>query len=517
MIQNKSAQFVRNDNRPASLQVLPASLIIAAVVFAAYSILLSSSFGVLDDYTFLYNAITGNNNTFTLLISAGRPLNAVFLDLGFYSVGSIENLAILRAITLIGTWLLGCAFYLFSRLHSVGYISSLSLACGIVLLPSFQVYASWAQHFTTPIAGVIALVSAFVLTPACAIRERSRVLTIFLSVLLLEIAILIYQPIAMLFCTGILISLLSKPDIFSDWKINRVVDVATVFVTAMLLGLIIFKIGQYIYPSGSSRYGIVQDIQGKLIWFLSEPVANALSLYMVPASVTLQFSVALLMIIGVLFLIKKFSFKNVSVIITYVMLCLFGSYAPNLATAENWASYRSIGALSASVIVMLVILASESIFYIQKIYSTGELIGLSSKYFGFVLAVLLIPLTIQVQSNVQNSFVLPNVTELNNLASIIKEVKIQNSDNINVIIKSSSWTDSAARPMAYDEFGMPSSITDYYCKSIVEIVLRSAHLIPKTIITLPRDTQIKPQADQAVSLVVDFPRLVTSQRFKSVP
>jgi hypothetical protein len=52
-------------------------MIIAAVVFAAYSVVLSSNFGVMDDYTFLLNAIVGNNDTLTLLIGAGRPLNLI--------------------------------------------------------------------------------------------------------------------------------------------------------------------------------------------------------------------------------------------------------------------------------------------------------------------------------------------------------------------------------------------------------------------------------------------------------
>src|SRR5687768_3010584 len=143
-----------------------ASLIIAAIVLSAYSVVLLNDFGVLDDYFFLNNAITGSNHTLPLLIGAGRPLNAVLLDQGFNLAGSIEGLTILRSITLIGIWLLGLGLYLFSRRHCVGFMSSLAIACGVILLPSFHVYASWAQHFTTPFAGALALLSSFILTPA---------------------------------------------------------------------------------------------------------------------------------------------------------------------------------------------------------------------------------------------------------------------------------------------------------------------------------------------------------------
>jgi hypothetical protein len=513
----RAAMVARDDLERSISQGLAASMIISAVVCAAYSVVLSSNFGIMDDYSFLLDAIVGSKHTFMLLIGGGRPLNAVLLGLGFHSTGSIENLAILRAITLVGICLLGCGFYFFTRLHRVSFISSLAIACGIILLPSFQVYASWAQHFTTPFAGAIALLSAFILTPVCTIRERSRSLTVLLSALLLLIAILIYQPIAMLFCTGILISITSSPDINAAWRPGRVIDAVTAFVTAMFLGLLIFKIGQYIYPGGSLRDGLVQNIHEKLSWFFSEPIANALSLYAVPANHTLQFLVILTVLLGAIFFIKKRGSSTALLIFIYAVLCVLGSYAPNLATAENWASYRSIGALAASVVVLLVLMTSELIDYIKIKYFTNAIISKDNKYHWFVPAILVIILTARAQSNVLNSFVLPNVTELNNLASALHDGKSQKSEDIAVLIRPSSWTDSAARPMAYDEFGMPSSIRDYYAKAIVEIVLRSMNLIPNAIIETSGDATLNQPSDHGESLVIDFPRLVTSQRFKTDP
>lgn len=517
MIEKKAAMLARDDLERRISQGLSASMIIAAVVFAAYSVVLSSNFGVMDDYSFLLNAIVRGNDTLTLLIGAGRPLNAVLLDVGFRSTGSIENLAILRAITLVGIWLLGCGIYFFSRVHCVSFISSLAIACGIVLLPSFQVYASWAQHFTTPFAGAIALLSAFILTPACTIRERSRILAILLSALFLLTSILIYQPIAMLFCVGILISIISKPEFSSAWRPSRVIDAIAAFVTAMFFGLLIFKIGQHIYPSGSSRYGLVQNIHEKLSWFISEPIVNALSLFSVPANVISLFAVFLTVLFGTFLLIRRRGLNTVLLIFIYGIFCVLGSYAPNLATAENWASYRSIGALSALVVALLVLMVSEIFTFFKSKYATNSLLGRLNKYHWIVPAVLLIILTTRAQSNVLNGFVLPNVTELNNLASTLNDGKGRGSEKVAVIIKSSSWSDSAAKPMAYDEFGMPSSIRDYYAKAIVEIVLRSTNLIKNSMVISSVEAITGKQVDYDTNLVVDFPRLITSQRFKTDP
>jgi hypothetical protein len=516
MNEDKTATFSRDDLERSISQGLSASLIIASVVLSAYSIVLSSNYGLLDDYTLLNSAVKGSNDTLALPIGSGRPLDAGLIYLGFHLAGSIENLAVLRAITLVGIWLLGCGLYFFSRLHCARFISSLAIACGIILLPSFQVYASWATLFATPFAGSIALSSAFILTPACAMHERSRVLAFFLSVLLLLTAVLIYQPIAMLFCTGILISVFSKPSgILSDWKPSRIIDAATAFLAALFLGFIIFKVGHYIYPSGALRYNLVPNIYSKLTWVFSEPIANALSLYSVPRNATAQFAIILAVSIGSLFLCKKYSLKTGSRVILYGILCLIGSYAPSLVTAENWASYRSTSALSASVFALLVILAFESIDFIQRKYSNNVFLRLSDKHFWLVPAIVLVIVTSWAQSNVLNGFVLPNVTELNNLASLLHDGKRLKLQNVTVIIRPSSWTDSAAKPLAYDEFGMPSSIHDYYAKAIVELALRSANLIPKAIIVTSGDAITNQQSDGDENLVIDFPRLVTSQRFKT--
>lgn len=518
MINIQRTKLPTNDSEKLIVsQGFLASLIIAAVVLAAYSVVLSNDFGVLDDYAFLYSAITGSNHTFPLLISAGRPLNAVLLDQGYHLAGSIEGLSILRSITLIGIWLLGFGLYLFSRRHCVDFMSSLAIACGIMLLPSFHVYASWAQHFTTPFAGALALLSAFILTPACTIRDSSRGLAISLAALLLLIAILIYQPLAMLFCTGILISVLSRPDAVSDWRLGRAIDAATAFVAAMLAGLIIFKIGQYLYPSDSARYGLVQDIYGKIKWFFSEPIANALSLYIVPRSATPQYVVIFSLLFSALFLIKKYGIFVSSIIFIYGALCLFGSYAPNLVTAENWASYRSIGAIAASMVVMIVLLVREPILCIQKKFNANKMFGSCAKYFWFAPMFFLFTLTIQVQGNVLSGFVLPNVFELNNLASFLKDAGIKKTERVSLIVRPASWEDSSARPMVYDEFGMPSSIKYYYAKPIVEIVVRSMNLAPNAVVSMYEDLTANQAEGASRRLLIDFPRLVTSQRFKTDP
>lgn len=517
MIEDKAPISVELDVRQGGYLIFAVPLVIAAVVFSAYSVVLSSNFGVLDDYVFLLNAIVGNNDTVTLLIGAGRPLNAILLNFGFSSAGSVENLSFLRGVTLVGIWLLGCGVFYFSRLHRISLIPSLAIACGIILLPSFQVYASWAQHFTTPFAGALALLSAYILTPVCSLHKRSRPLAVIFSALLLLISILVYQPIAMLFCTGILISLIVSSNFKLAWRPSRLIDSAIAFGAAMLVGYLILKLGQYNFPSGSSRYGLVQNIDEKLKWFFSEPLANAFSLFSIRTNVIVIAGVLLVVLAGALSLFKKRDAYTAFLVLIFGFLCLIGSYIPNLATAENWASYRSTGALGASVVVLFVLMCREVFDYVKSKIDVPQDSRLAkfNKYYWLAPSVLLVILSIQAQSNVLNGFVFPNVTEINNLASALQRMKVQNSATVVLNIRPSSWTDSASRPMAYDEFGMPSSVNDNYAKTLVQIVLISMKTAANTVIASTEKPLAGPLADRDVIFTVNFPDLVTSQRFKT--
>jgi hypothetical protein len=210
-------------------------LLLVALVMVTYSV---------DDYSFLQNGIAGSNTTFKLLVSAGRPTNAWFLDAGFAAAGSIEGLAVLRLVTLLGISMLGCTLYLFSRRHGLSRVASASIAAGVALLPSFQVYAVWAQHFTTPFAGVLAVMAAYVLSPIRTADGRVGLRPFVLATLLLTAAVLTYQPTGMLFCTALLIALLSSSEPLQRWTGRALLTVATSFALALMFGYIALKIGQ---------------------------------------------------------------------------------------------------------------------------------------------------------------------------------------------------------------------------------------------------------------------------------
>ncbi|HCD03857.1 MAG TPA: hypothetical protein DEQ60_00880 [Methylophaga sp.] len=503
-------------NRAITFNLL-AALIIFLVVFSTYSAVLFNTFGVLDDWTFLYNAITGQEGTVPLLIGAGRPLNAFFSHFGFMVAGSIEGLATLRFVGVVGISILGFCLYLFAHAQRVDFFTSLLISIGVVLLPSFQVYASWAQHFTTPYAGILALCSAFILSPECRIRERSRRIAIFYSASLLLVSLLIYQPLAMLFWTGILISSTSSFDSKNKWTIEGGFDVLVAFSLAMVGAFIAFKVGQSVYPGDSSRYGFVSDVYGKLIWFLSEPLANSASLHIAPRNCWIQWFFIVLVLVALLLLGKQRGLTVATSLCLIVSLALVLSYVPNLVTAENWASYRSIGALGATFFVSVIMTLRLPIKWFLEGRNLRKSPGSLYLIPTFLVAAFAGVLTLLAQTGVNKGFVLPNVIELNNLASVIKEQNFTAiDDDPFLIVKTSSWRDASAKVSLYDEFGMHSSLRDYYALIMVKTVLRSMGVASDSKVSLYSDNERGSETHiNRKKFIIDFPKLVTNERFKT--
>jgi hypothetical protein len=497
---------------------LLALFFLACVVLIAYLPVLTSHFGIMDDYSFLHDATHGTKLMETLVWGSGRPLNAVLLDRAFNAAGSIEDLAKLRAVTMAGIWLFGGALYQFTRRSGAGNLTSLALACMVVLLPSFEVFATWAQHVTTPYAATLALLAAYCLAPACTLWTRSKALSVALAVVLLLSAILVYQPVAMMFCTGILISLFAGPDSSRQWSFARLMGAATAFSMAMILGFIAFKLCRLPFIGGVaadvSRFGIVSNVPQKLQWFVAEPLLNAMNMYRVQPKLPVAVAVAALLLACAFVLFRKGRAAASATSFAYAILCIIASFAPSLVTAENWASYRSIAALGASIAALSALLTSRAMVQIGTLLPRPIAASVTGKFGGLLMLAALLLVAADVQSNVVNCFVVPNATELDNLAGLLMGHSADTEKAITIVVKPASWMNSYARPRRYDEFGLPSSIHEIYARHIVELATRRMGLFPHA--TVLTAAEAGPEATKNAALgidgsfLVDFPALVTS-------
>ena len=486
--------------KSGAVHKLAIPLLIACLVGVCYSSVVMNRYGFYDDYVFLDTS----SNSFDLFSLVGpfslqgRPLNGLFVNIGYsWANYSISKLSILRSVGLFGVWCAGLGLYYFCRAHRLTTVTSLALSCSIILLPSFQVYASWAILFAVPFAALFALAAAFLLTPPCSTLEGNQAGKITLSAALLLTALLIYQPTAMFFCTGIALSLIASVSAGTPWEFRRFSATAISLGAALGLGLLVQRaslIYSSITPSGvrGDRIALAHDIAKKLGWFVSELLPNAFSLFFVPGSLVATGAVLALIVTGAVLYCRRHG-RPAWLALTGAACCMIIAAAPNLATAENWATYRSIVAVGAVIAVLAVLMAREIGIWAASFIVMERVRKLAGK------GLLLFPVALvalagwSAHNNVSNGFVAPNVALLESLEELIK-TKVRDSGKPSRVViwllqepppaslvsaEASSlqvahhWVKSSF-VFAYDEFGFFTSRIAAPTESLVRLALRNA-------------------------------------------
>lgn len=508
-----------NDSRASSADAdLSAVGVIAATLLAAYGAVLGAAFGVLDDYTFLAEGMRHGNATYNLLLGAGRPLNALALNAAFASAGSVEGLTVLRHLTLLGMLLLGWAIYRIARCAQAGMVTALALACGTLLLPSFHVYASWAQHFTTPYAALAAVVAAALIVPSGRLYSRSRMSALLLSLLLLVSAMLTYQPVAMMFCAVVVMSMMLEGDFSTRWTVGRVLAAIGVLAVATAIAYVIFRFGRAGVGVGTGgRYGLVTDLSGKLAWFFREPLRNAFALFGY-GNLSVVRGVIAVCVVGFVLYFRRNGLRTGITLLLLAVLALPGTYLPNLATAENWGSYRTIGALSMLALVLFVLCAREICIAAARLAPATWSARWLARIGAVAAACMLTLLAVRASDEVRKGFVSPNVAEIDNLAALLVREAGARPDAQLLAVAHSDWTDSRAPYRAYDEFGMHSSLRPVYADAIVRIVTAGMGLFPHArIVARDRLAEQAPGIGVQDVVEVDFHQLVNSQAYRADP
>jgi hypothetical protein len=507
------------------------ALIAPVAALAAYLPVVVVPYAYMDDYFVLGWRRGLGGDFFRTATSFGRPLHAVFLWSVFSLAPDIDSLRLVRLVALLGVMSLAVLLYYALRLADLGQWLSTGVCVSVVALASFQVYVSWAAVFEAPYVACVAGVAWLRLASAFGLRGRAGLIRRVEAAALLLVALLTYQPAAMFFWVFAAIDVL-RPTEQLHRAARKLGEGLAVGGVAMFFAYAAVRVGVHFYGGATSgRTNLVHDVIGKVRWFWNEPLVNSFGMFGLVPTVSVGVVIALVAAAGIVLLHAESGWGALGFL--GLAACLVPlSYLPNLAVSEDFASYRSIGALSAlltlylwlglwgiarsvprsstqrvialalaallSFVALAVIIlplsdvlhsASASRVSIDRLTSWPELAAFGLLFVAFagaalwgdrfswrrstgVLAAGALALTgvVMAARNVTTLVVEPQSAELQMLRSALDDTTPPNP--CRVVFVKPNWTQGAAPLVRYDEFGPPSTYFYWVPNPAVLLVLR---------------------------------------------
>ena len=255
-----------------------------------------------------------------------------------------------------------------------------------------------------------------------------------------------------------------------------------ILLIGMLAGYAAAKLAAVLYPTSSGvseRSALVRDLPAKAMWFLGEPLPQALTFFWLsPGRFLSEWNVVSSWKLG-----DRVVASGIFVFITSGLMVYFRrypeyagrrwaiavvllpmTYLPNLAVAQSWAPYRTLPSLSS----LLVVYAYFACHGYARLLSR-----LCSRAYGNVaMAAAAAACALSAAYHVDTFFVSPQVRELAFLRSRLEPMVGRPSQTLNVTIIRPGYRNTFA-PFVRYEFGMPSSLKEWSARSMVPLLLRS--------------------------------------------
>ena len=447
------------------------ALFLVFVVLAIYSPVAMREYGFMDDYSLLNDALTAPRVIFDFCVAGGRPIYGAILE---GTVGLCRNIADLRFLRLAGILSLGAASAaLFLMLRHMDWPTDIAwlTALLVAFTPSAQIGAFWSIMWPTS-SSIVLVVSAFLTVDRMGKewpRRKWRALSLLGGgITLLLLAGLNYQPYLFFYAVCLLAGLLRErhPKTQIRWAAMHLV----VFAFSCVAVLISFKIIQHVLGiEPLSRTALTNDPMGKLQWFFSGPLLDALAVYLIrhPASQVTWPPIVLvtfLILTGLLCACRRRGLIGGTLCTAAVLGLLPLAYGANLIVKENGHPYRTLFAVVSFVVVASVWALWEfrrTFRLIPRAVITGVLIG--ACLYGGVSAML----------NGLFLFAKPQALELRKMRKLFKANPLRQGDA--VFLLRPGWEDTIAPFVANDEFGLPSTSQFWSAEGMFWCVFREFH------------------------------------------
>ena len=469
-------------------------LFLALFSVSCFSVL-SADYGVSDDYPDLVTEsldppeyaiaeqVMVPGSAIEKKIKEGRPLYALAAHLLYLTTADIGDLRRARFVGVLGISLL--AWIMYRMLVRTGHDRFQSFCVGAIACSTlpFQVYASSVTMAPFPFAAVLSGFAfilgdrAFTTTPD---RLSKWLLAGGAGVVLLA-ALAIYQPAAMFFWVFAAVILLD-PDRTRGDVFRRLGWYCLIASFGMVSGYGLAELGPTLYPDSSfDRIDLVQDLPGKLAWFLFTVFPQAVNFALLSPSHWLlsDGSTTVLSASRIADMLAAWMFFIVisAGLVSYLrgmrngvpwkygvaISLLFASHMPNLVAESAEAGYRTMAALS-SLIVLYAYLAAKGFARPRPCHHRS-----SFPLANVVVGAVAIACVLSAAHHVRTWIVEPQARELEFIRDELTRNDLSGVGRI-YVIRPAWW--STLAPFVHREFGYPSSAPWWNPYSMVFLILR---------------------------------------------
>ncbi|CAI0763446.1 Uncharacterised protein [Serratia quinivorans] len=311
-------------------------LIYALIILIGFSPIIFSHYAFMDDYTTLYYSLSGEGSTFQWDVLSGRPSYAVFRFIYQGLVHNIQDFSYVRAFTIV------TVFIYCSLIHSFivnrGITKSKTVAFYLPIFLSFNpailVFTAWATCFPFILAMIAALFSYQILTTT---KVNSIFFRLILSITLIVFSFSIYQPAGLTFLFFVFLD-----NCITERSISyrKILTSAMIVIIGMISAYLMAKVlPAVVYGETLARASFTHDVAGKIHWFLTEALVNALNNYNIKPSLWYTLFSTLIVAFS-MYLTSKSSDGYKKVLLSLILIV--GSYSSNLLVSENWAAFRGL-------------------------------------------------------------------------------------------------------------------------------------------------------------------------------
>lgn len=341
-----------------------ASLLLLLPLFAYFPTTFHD-YGLRDDYSNLREAHQERGKILQFCASHARPIYGMLLQATYGQTNSVQNLQWMR----FGSALLlgAIALVSFRSLRSFGWSfgTSLCFALLVGLVPSAQVIAGWAIGWPYAVTALLAVGVFFVAEGAMAPdNSRGRTIAQWLVALgLMIVCALIYQPSALFYVVPLTAALIAQRDRSPARTLRWLAAHIGFSVIALSLALGVMDV---LYAAGvflkSDRVAFETDWGEKLAWFLQQVLPNALNMFVLNDDNGRDhgFYVAGAVLAGLILLagtvLEWRRHGRARGLLWTAGLCGLPvlACAASLVASERYATYRTIFAMTAVLLLFLV-------------------------------------------------------------------------------------------------------------------------------------------------------------------